>query len=192
VSAIDVYMNDVSVARWSCTDGGATITYVPFAQHLVTVEGVDSSNVIRLRHEFNVSPYECGDTLVTAQPAEGTVGFGYAFSSGGTCMAGSRIDVWVDDWTLGYRGVNGLTSWSLPCGDPIDVWLPEGDYTLVGVEEVTGGAVTASWCGSTDFSVVGGRSGSLPSVILADGAGQCPFSPPATRTRSKGPATTLP
>lgn len=210
VAYVDIYMNDQRVqgpvsGGWNCSDGGATITYVPAGTHLVTVEGIASDgSTILLRDERNVTPYDCGDTRVGVQPAEGTFDLAYSFTPTNVCTAGSYMFFSVYDAIAGVVAAQVDEASPNPalyaCGDPngIVFTLPAGAFTLTRTEEAvfSGGAwvPTAANCSATNFNVTPAAISTL-SVALADSASYCPArtaAPPPARRAPKGPATTLP
>ncbi|ABC80439.1 hypothetical protein [Anaeromyxobacter dehalogenans] len=208
VAYVDIYMNDQRVqgpvsGGWNCGDGGATITYVPAGTHLVTVEGIaaDGSTIL-LRDERSVTPYDCGDTRVPVQPAEGTFDLAYSFTPTNVCTAGSYMFFSVYDAIAGTIAAQVDETSANPalyaCGDPITFVLPAGAFTLTRTEEsvYSGGAwlPTAANCNATSFNVTPAALSTV-SVPLADSSAFCPArtaAPPPARRAPKGPATTLP
>lgn len=207
VAYVDIYMNDQRVngpagGGWNCADGGATITYVPMGNHLVTVEGIASDGAtILLRDERTVTPYECGDTLVGMQPSEGTFELAYYFTPVNTCNAGSYMFFSVYDTIAGTIAAQVDEASANPfvyaCGAPIQFLLPTGSFSLTRTEEsvYSGGAwiPSAANCSATSFGIDPAAL-SVLEVPLVDSASFCPASAasPASRRAPKAPATTLP
>ncbi len=183
VSYVDVYMNDQPVKQegFACGAGGVTITNVPAGSARITVEGVAADGTtILLRDELTVSPAACGDVLVDAQPAEGTLQLAYSFTPNVCTDGGSYI--WFSVYDQIARVVSAVAdetanTTSYLCGDPIRFVVPAGAYTLQRIEEAvpSGGSYLASArnCNPTTFSVDRAAE-SIVTVALADASAFCP------------------
>ena len=181
VAGVDVYLNGGLVQRVSCGAGGLTITTPPAGSSVLTIEGVDSAGTILLRDELNVTPGACGDVIVDAQPAEGTLELAYSFTPTDVCTAGgsymwfSVYDEIVGDVTAVADETANTTRYV--CGDLIRFPMPAGPYRLLRTEEVvpSGGTYLASAvnCNQTSFSV-GRASDAIVNVALADSSTLCP------------------
>jgi hypothetical protein len=182
VAFVDVFLGGASVQRLSCGAGGLTITAPPAGSSVLTVEGVASDGTtILLRDELNVAPSACGDVVVDAQPAEGTLELAYTFTPVNVCTAGGSY-MWfsVYDRILGnVAAVADETANTrlYVCSDLIRFPLPAGSYTLQRMEEVvsSGGAYVASAvnCNQTNFDV-GRATDSVVNVALVDSSTLCP------------------
>ena len=184
VTYVDVFLNDQTVQQggFGCDARGVTITTPPAGSSRITVEGVASDGAtILLRDELTVAPAACGDVVVDAQPAEGTLELDYAFTPVNVCTAGGSYM-----WFSVYDQIAGLVTavadetanaTRYVCGDPIRFPMPAGPYTLQRMEEVVPSAGTylpsAANCNATTFSV-GRASDSVVSVALADSGSLCP------------------
>ncbi len=184
VAFVDIYTNGNPVARWNCTDLGATITQVAAGSYTLTVEGLESTGRIAFRDEFAVTTAAtCGDTLVAAHPAEGWVDLAYSFATGPTCFANPSY-IWFavyDDVLAGVTAQVDQTTAprTYACGDPAGLVfpLPAGPHRLQWIEEriePSPGtfAVTGANCTLLPFTVTGGITNTVP-VVLADTTVAC-------------------
>jgi hypothetical protein len=191
VTGVDIFMNGAKVDTWNCTDGGAIITGVPSASHVITVEGVEPSGRIAFRDEFTVNSTACGDQLVNAQPGEGWLDVNYAFQGGGSCAANpsymwfsmrdevaGAVVAQVDQNTAPTQyqcGVYANPPSYIP-PNALFLPLPAGQFTLSWIEErvpTSGGfALAGAYCTPTPFTVQPGVTNTV-GMTLAD-------APPAT------------
>ncbi len=184
VTYVDVFMNDQPVQQggFACGAGGTTITNPPAANSLITVEGVAADGTtILLRDELNVAPSACGDVVVDAQPAEGTLELAYSFTPVNVCTSGGSY-IWFSVYDPIAKAITAVADetanpTTYVCGDTIAFPMPAGPYTLRRIEEVvpSGGTYVASAtnCNPTSLSVSGGTQ-SVVNVALADSATLCP------------------
>lgn len=183
VTYVDVYLDDQPVQRGiPCNTGGLTITNPAAGSSRVTVEGMAADGTtILLRDEPVVAAAACGDVIVDAQPAEGTLQLAYTFTPVNVCTSGGSYI-----WFSVYDQIAGVVTavadetantTAYVCGDTIAFAMPVGAYTLRRIEEVvpSGGTYLASAtnCSPTSFSVAGGTQ-SVVDVALADSTTLCP------------------
>ncbi len=182
VTSVDVFLNDAPVQQnIPCGTGGLTITNPPAGSVRITVEGVAADGTILLRDEPVVAAAACGDVIVDAQPAEGTLQLAYSFTPVNVCTSGGSYI-----WFSVYDQIAGVVTavadetantTAYVCGDTIAFAMPVGPYTLRRIEEVVASGSTylasATNCNPTSFSVSGGTQ-AVVDVALADSTALCP------------------
>jgi hypothetical protein len=137
VTYVDVYMNGQPVdpdGFW-CTEGGATVVEIPEGRYLFTVQGVDASELIRYRHQFEVDS-RCGDQFLATRPAAGRVNLDYSLPDGVCADAGTFMHFDVRDEITARRVPIEQILSPVACGpDALVRALPAGSYTLEWMEE---------------------------------------------------------
>lgn len=182
ITSMDVFINDQVVQQGiPCGNGGLTITSPPAGSSRLTVEGVAANGTILLRDEPTVAPAACGDVIVDAQPAEGTLQVAYSFTPVNVCTPGGSY-IWFSVYDQIVGAVTAVAdetanTTAYVCGDTIAFPMPAGAYTLRRIEEVVPSGSTylasATNCNPTSFSVSGGTQ-SVLNVALADSTTLCP------------------
>jgi hypothetical protein len=188
VTTIDVWVNDGLAGSFACNGPAASVRAA--GADVITVEGRDSTNVIRYRDWFTVGADGCGNLgTVDAQPAEGTVDVSYQMP-GNACYPTGPSFVWVyvhDDIS---NEIAADSSAAPEIGDvcptnfPLTFRLPIGDYTLLHTYEMIRAAqpgtyaVVARDCNARGFSV---RNPGTPPIahasvspVLVEASAACP------------------
>ncbi len=169
-SFIDVFIDGQFVTREDCTFGFVDIS-VFSGHHVWTVEGLNRQNQIVLRDSFVTDGDHCGTLFVDTQPAAGLVDLQYLFFQGGAplpqpqqvCAPDSLLWLSIFDQTANDLAVlvdRNSSPTAFPCGGPLVLPLPIGDFTLDFMEERGPGpdfALESADCTPHTFTVVRGN-----------------------------------
>jgi hypothetical protein len=177
VSAVDLFINDDpnTAVRVACSQGAAQAVDLPDGTNLFTVEGIDQrgggTGRIAFRAEVN-RPFACGDQHVLVTPSQGTLALDYSLP-GNACVAGGSLifSEVRDDIAnqLAFQDTSGSSPVCAPSPAPAPTFiLPAGNFTLLGVNEVTAStfAVVGADCTDRPFQITGATTTTVtPSLV---------------------------
>jgi hypothetical protein len=171
VAFVDVYLNGQFAGGFSCLEAGATIVDIPEGRYLFTVEGVDASELIRYRHEFEVDS-RCGDQLLAVRPAAGFVDLNYSLPGGVCATSPTFMHYDIRDEITGRLVPTAQSLTPTTCPQDIVPALPAGTYTLEWMEErsssnLSFSAVLGRDCTFRGFDVAGGQLTEVPVGIVS-------------------------
>jgi hypothetical protein len=178
VSDVDIWVNNGFWGTFACGGPPATVSLAR-GTNFVTVEGI-AAGQIAYRHTVSVDATSCGDRgIVATQPGEGFFEVDYAFAPANACFAPGPTYMWL----MVFDDVAGQTAFVETATTPFQECtvtaaapryrLPEGSFTLFGIEEVSVslGTVGAD-CTDRPFDM---GAGAVTTVqpILVDSSQQC-------------------
>ena len=180
VASVDIFLDNQYVGNWPCTDYGAAIPGVPTGGNILDVEGLADGpgSQILFRDELSYGQTGCGNTALQAMPGAGMVELDYSFAPTNACSAPPTY-MWlaVDDDITGQpafteTGMTAAQACSVTAPAP-RYSLPNGAFTLVGMEEVAPGpAVVGADCTDRPFTIASGQVTTV-SPVLVDSSRAC-------------------
>ena len=180
VATVDLWLDGQYVGNWPCTDYGAAVPGVPTGGNVLDVEGLagGSGSTILFRDELNYGQTGCGNVAVQALPGAGMVELDYSFAPTNACsLPPTYMWLQVSDDVAGQiaftetgTGAAQLCSVTAPAPR---YSLPNGSFTLLGIEEVDSGSATlANDCTHRPFTIASGQVTQV-SPVLVDSSRAC-------------------
>jgi hypothetical protein len=134
----------------SCAQGSATFAGQASGDHVFTIQGLSAGGAVLYQEWGALSVDGCGETRVTLRPGAGYLRIAYATTTGSCSGAGDPpapfgfIWYWVMDLDTGQLASSVNVSRypdALPCQTAagqaeVNVRLPYGNYSLLGVQDV--------------------------------------------------------